>query len=90
MRTRKDFLSACEPSEAEVYEQMFCRVESLAQELGDPNRFGTFEKLFEELCARFKIYNAKRIHSALKMPPDTFYELALRERAERISAQNKA
>jgi putative transposase len=43
------------------------------EELGDPNRFPVFEKLFQALCSQFTIYNTQRIHSKLKMPPSVFY-----------------
>lgn len=44
------------------------------EELGDPNRFEAFDTLFQELCSKMNEYNAKRIHSALKMSPNAFHE----------------
>lgn len=60
------------------------------EELGDPNRFDSFEKLFEELCRKFKIYNSERIHSALKMSPDAFHEKVLRENDVAKNSQKSA
>lgn len=56
------------------------------EEFGDFNRFTTFDALFEELCRHFKIYNTTRIHSALKMSPDAFYEKAMQVRARETHA----
>lgn len=49
------------------------------EELGDPNRFPVFEKLFQALCSQFTTYNTQRIHSKLKMPPSAFYRLKMEE-----------
>lgn len=45
---------------------------------------------FEELCIQFKIYNTERIHSALKMAPDAFFEKVMREQELQKSAQQSA
>lgn len=60
------------------------------EEFGDPNRFETFEKLFEGLCQQFKVYNTKRIHSALKMSPDAFYAKAIQTHAVERDEQKGA
>jgi putative transposase len=49
------------------------------EEFEDPNRFDAFDKLFQALCSKFNEYNAGRIHSALRMPPDAFHAKRIRE-----------
>ncbi len=49
------------------------------EELEDPNRFKAFEHLFEHFCSQIHYYNHGRIHSALKMTPDAFYEKSVKE-----------
>lgn len=41
-------------------------------DLGDPNRFETLGELVYEIYRLIYVYNTSRIHSALKMPPQTF------------------
>jgi len=48
------------------------------EELEDPNRFKAFEHLFEHFCSQIHHYNHGRIHSALKMTPDDFYEKSMK------------
>lgn len=43
-------------------------------DLGDPNRFEQLGELIEEINARIKYYNTKRIHTSLKMSPKQFRE----------------
>jgi len=49
------------------------------EEFEDPNRFSGFDLVFRELCRKFKVYNSDRIHSALRMSPDAFYDKKMRE-----------
>lgn len=49
------------------------------EEFEDPNRFQTFDKLFQELCSKFSEYNSCRIHSALRMSPDAFHAKRMQE-----------
>lgn len=41
-------------------------------DLGDPNRFETLGELVYEIYRLVYVYNTSRIHSALKMPPQTY------------------
>jgi len=41
-------------------------------DLGDPNRFSSLGELVYEIYRLIYVYNTSRIHSALKMPPQTF------------------
>ena len=41
-------------------------------DLGYPNRFTTLGELVYEIYRLIYVYNTTRIHSALKMPPQTF------------------
>lgn len=41
-------------------------------DLGDPNRFSSLGELVYEIYRLIHVYNTSRIHTALKMPPDTF------------------
>jgi putative transposase len=41
-------------------------------DLGDPNRFETLGELVYEIYRMIYVYNTTRIHSALKMPPQTY------------------
>lgn len=41
-------------------------------DLGDPNRFQTLGELVYEIYRLIYVYNTTRIHSALKMPPQTY------------------
>lgn len=41
-------------------------------DLGDPNRFETLGELIYEIYRLIHVYNTTRIHSALKMPPQTY------------------
>lgn len=41
-------------------------------DLGDPNRFESLGELVYELYRLLHVYNTSRIHTALKMPPQTF------------------
>jgi transposase InsO family protein len=49
------------------------------EELGDLNRFSGFDQVFQELCRRMTFYNTLRVHSALKMSPDAFYDKKMQE-----------
>lgn len=44
-------------------------------DLGDPNRFSTLGELTAAIYETLYCYNTKRIHSALKMPPQQFAQL---------------
>lgn len=44
-------------------------------ELGDPSRFRSFGELVAEIYQAINVYNTKRIHSALRMPPRVFAQL---------------
>lgn len=50
-------------------------------ELGPTNRFATDGQLAEAVYRQIYYYNNIRIHSALKMPPSRFYELAKKGRS---------
>lgn len=50
-------------------------------DLGDPGRFETLGELVYEIYRLIHVYNTSRIHSALKMPPQTF---ALRYQVEQF------
>jgi putative transposase len=50
-------------------------------EFGKASRHGTIEKLIEAIGRYIHYYNTRRIHSALKMPPRSFFE-------KEISMQN--
>lgn len=39
MRTRREFLEACEPTEAEIFEQIISGVEDLARKMGDSSPY---------------------------------------------------
>lgn len=41
-------------------------------DLGDPNRFSSLGELVYEIYRLIYVYNTSRIHSALKMPPQTY------------------
>ncbi len=41
-------------------------------DLGDPNRFSSLGELVYEIYRRIFVYNTSRIHTALRMPPETF------------------
>jgi putative transposase len=41
-------------------------------DLGDPNRFSSLGELVYEIYRLLFVYNTSRIHTALKMPPETF------------------
>ena len=41
-------------------------------DLGDPNRFETLGELVYEIYRLLHVYNTSRIHTALKMPPQTY------------------
>lgn len=41
-------------------------------DLGDPNRFDSLGELIYEIYRLLHIYNTSRIHTALKMPPQSF------------------
>lgn len=41
-------------------------------DLGDPNRFSSLGELVYEIYRLLFVYNTSRIHTALKMPPQTF------------------
>jgi putative transposase len=43
-------------------------------EFGKPSRHQTIERLIEAIGRYIHYYNTRRIHSALKMPPRTFYQ----------------
>jgi transposase InsO family protein len=58
------------------------------QELGDPNRFSSIDKLIEALGSQFRAYNSKRIHSTLKKTPDAFFAQAMQVE-ERIRMRAK-
>lgn len=45
-------------------------------ELGDPNRFKTLGEFVYEVYRAIHTYNRSRIHSALRMPPTIFAQLA--------------
>jgi len=48
-------------------------------DLGDPNRFSSLGELVYEIYRLLFVYNTSRIHTALRMPPETFtlqYETA--------------
>lgn len=44
-------------------------------EFGDFNRFETVSELIEEIYSQIHYYNTERIHSILKMPPETYAQL---------------
>lgn len=46
----------------------------LKDELGNTNRFGSVEELYEAIAGTIYYYNHKRIHTALKMPPVSYHE----------------
>lgn len=46
-------------------------------DLGDPNRFKTLAELAVEIFHQIHYYNNQRIHSKLKMPPQTYSERQL-------------
>lgn len=60
------------------------------EELEDPNRFRVFEHLFEHFCSQIHHYNHGRIHSALKMTPDAFYEKSMKELGATVELQKAA
>ena len=60
------------------------------EEFGDFDRFKSFDSLFEELGRAFKMYNSERIHSALKMSPDAFYEKVMHEKSVENNASKQA
>lgn len=43
-------------------------------DLGDPERFENVGELMAEIYRTLHVYNTERIHTALKMPPQKFYE----------------
>lgn len=44
-------------------------------EFGDFNRFDTVSELIEEIYSQIHYYNTKRIHTVLKMPPESYAQL---------------
>ena len=57
------------------------------QELGNLHRLQTLDELMEAVAHQIHYYNTKRIHSALKMPPQEKYQQAL-ERIISVSQIN--
>jgi putative transposase len=54
-------------------------------DLGDPNRFDHLGEFVYELYRLIHVYNTSRIHTALKMPPETFHQSHV---AQALIAQN--